>query len=139
MLDLSSLKSAVVSMEKTISVVHDKAFMNNLNEDQRNAIRSGVIQNFEFTYELSWKFVQRWIRLNKTPEDADTRTRKDLFRMAAHYRLISDPIPWFEYGEARNITSHTYDEVKAKSVYDVAVRFIDDAKYLLKQLEISND
>ena len=138
-LDLSSLEKAITSLENLVHRTQDPGFMNGLDEIARNGLMAGVIQNFEFTYELCRKFIQRWIRINKTPEDAEPRTRKDLFRMAAQYGLVRDPLPWFEYGEARNITSHTYDEATADRVYEAAVRFPGDAKYLLDQLKAAND
>ncbi len=33
--------------------------------------------------ELGWKLLQRWIKLNVGPEEAEPRTKKDLFRLAA--------------------------------------------------------
>lgn len=138
-LDLSSFKKAVASLESAVNIAGSSPFMEGLTTDEREVIKAGVIQNFEFTFELSWKFIQRWIRLNKTPEDADPRTRKDLFRQAARFGLIEQPVRWFEYGDARNITSHTYNESKAAWVFEVAMRFIHDAKYLLRQLEALND
>lgn len=108
--------------------------------DQEEVIRAGVIQNFEFTYELCWKFMQRWLKDNQNREEAGLpRTRKELFRMAARYELIKDPLPWFEYGDARNLTAHTYNEDKAEIVFKQAVQFVDDARYLLEQLERLND
>ena len=84
--------------------------------------------------------MQRWLRHNVIPEDAVyPRTRKDLFRLAAKHRLIDSPDSWFLYGDARNLTSHTYDERKASEVYEAACQFIEDAKYLLNQLQTSND
>ncbi len=140
MLELESIEKAINSLELTIERSEDVGLMDSLDEITQNAIRSGVIQHFEFTYELCWKFIQRWIRLNKTPEDADNpRTRKDLFRLAAQYGIIDDPLPWFKYGDARNITSHTYDEDKASIVYAEALNFIDSAKFLLKRLKENND
>jgi len=138
-LDLSSLQKAVNSLEALLERAQDKAFMDNLDDIVQNGIRAGVIQNFEFTFELCWKFIQRWIRLNSSPEDAEPRTRKDLFRMAARYGLITDPILWFDYAEARNLTSHTYDENRAQEVFAAAVNFIGEAKYLLAQLGARND
>ncbi len=138
-LDLSSLKKALTSLETALSVVCSAQSDDKFGTDAIETMKAGVIQNFEFTYELCWKFVQRWIRTNKTPEDAEPRTRKDLFRLAARYGLIEDPTKWFEYGEARNITAHTYDRAKADIVYEVAIRFRDDARYLLSQLEELND
>ncbi len=113
--------------------------MDRLDEGTRDVIRAGVIQNFEFTFELCWKFIRRWMRINGTPEGAEPRTRKDLFRMAARSELIQDPGPWFAYAEARNITSHTYDKKKADSVYQVAVSFVKDARLLFEQLRVTND
>ena len=139
-LDLTSLRKAVSAMELVLARSEDAKFMESLDEIARNAIRAGVIQHFEFTYELCWKFIQRWIRGNVSAEEANhPRTRKDIFRMAAERNLVSDPAVWFEYAEARNATSHTYDVDKAGTVYDTAKRFVKHARELLDILEASND
>ena len=137
-LDLSSLEKAIDALQRSVNAAQTDP--DSLNEDIREAVRAGVIQNFEVAYELSWKFVQRWIRENRTPEDAEhPRTRKDLFRLAARYGLVGDPEPWFVYGDARNLTSHTYNEARAVSVYETAKDFLGDAKYLLERLKAAND
>jgi nucleotidyltransferase substrate binding protein (TIGR01987 family) len=139
-LDLSSLRKAVESLERALKVANDNVFMAKLNPDQVNAIRAGVIQNFEVAYEFCWKFIQRWLRQNITPEDAEyPRTRKELFRMAARFGLIEDPLSWFAYGDARNLSSHTYDEEKVESVYAAVLDFVTDARSLLEKLEERND
>ena len=108
--------------------------------DLRETVRAGVIQNFEVSYESSWKFIQRWLRENGPPHEADApRTRKDLFRMAANADLLEDPVPWFRFGEARNLTSHTYDEAHAQGSFEVAASFLPYAKQLLARLELRND
>lgn len=139
-LDLSSLLKAVLSLERAVRVSGEKMSLAETPSDELELLKAGVIQNFEFTYELCWKFIQRWIRENRTPEDADhPLTRKDLFRMAAMYGLIADPLPWFDYSEKRNLTSHTYDERTAQAVFETAIRFLPDAQYLCRKLEASND
>jgi nucleotidyltransferase substrate binding protein (TIGR01987 family) len=139
-LDLSSLRKAVDAFEKTLNVADDKKFMNALTDDQRETIRAGVIQNFEVAYEMCWKFVQRWLKENLATLQSDyPRTRKEIFRLAAQHNLITDPQPWFSYGDARNLTSHTYNIEKAEAVYEVAKGFLDDAKILLERLEKQND
>ena len=116
------------------------AIFTGLSDEARDAIRAGVIQNFEVAYEFCWKFVQRWLRENITDKQAEhPRSRKELFRLAARFGLIKDPLPWFSYGDARNLTSHTYDENKAESVYQTALDFVKDARSLLEKLEESND
>jgi nucleotidyltransferase substrate binding protein (TIGR01987 family) len=138
-LDLSSLRKAIGALEKTLKVA-DRSLTAGLDADTKNAIRAGVIQNFEVAYEFCWKYIQRWLKENVTAAEAEyPRVRKELFRAAARYGLIKDPLPWFSYGDARNLTSHTYDEEKAETVYETAVSFINDAKYLLEKLEELND
>lgn len=126
-------------MEELLARVGDEAFMETLDEIVRKGLRAGVIQNFEFTFELCWKFIQRWIRHNRSPEDAEPLVRKDLFRMAARYGLVSDPTRWFDYAEARNQTSHTYNEERAVEVFAIAADFVREARHLLTQLEKRND
>ena len=140
LLDLSSLKEAVTSLEKAIRVAKSAEKTAALDQDFRNVIRAGVIQNFEFTYELCWKFIQRWLKENWNRREAeDPRNRKDLFRLAASEGLIRDPLVWFEYGDARNLTSHTYNQSQAEIVFQTALRFLQDAQFLLSQLESRND
>lgn len=137
-LNLDSLRSAIDSLRRSIAAAEKN--MSSLDVDMQETVRAGVIQNFEVAYEQCWKMIQRWIKENKTPEDAENpRTRKDLFRMAARYGLIADPLPWFAYGDARNLTSHIYDAEKALSIYETAINFYVDAEYVLTQLELLND
>ncbi|MHB8765813.1 MAG: HI0074 family nucleotidyltransferase substrate-binding subunit [Deferrisomatales bacterium] len=139
-LDLSSLRKAVEALDATLDRCQDDALLAGLDAVTRNALRAGAIQHFEFTFELCWKFVQRWLRENGAPEDADhPRTRKELFRLAARRGLVADPLPWFAYGDARNLTAHTYNEDQAAAVYETTRQFAIDARSLLQRLEAAND
>ena len=100
---------------------------------------AGVIQNFEFTYELCWKFMKRWLENNLGSSYVDGLPRKELFRIAAEHQLISNVSNWFIYHEARNETTHTYDRKKAERVFETAQKFLPDAKELLRNLEKKND
>ncbi|MDR0755320.1 MAG: nucleotidyltransferase substrate binding protein [Puniceicoccales bacterium] len=136
MLDLTPLQDTIASLERAIAVGKQ---MNSTDASIREVVQAGIIQNFEIVYEMCWKFMQRWLRLNQ-PNDVDhLRTRKDLFRLAAQHQLIQNPQAWFLYGEARNLTSHTYQKEQATKIYYLAPQFLLDAQFLLRKIEGMND
>jgi len=116
-LDTTSLRRAVKSFESAIRIYQA---LGDVPEDEKSVIGAGVIQNFEFTYELCWKFMKRWIEMNVDPLSVDGVTRRELFRMAAENRLIADVSKWMEFHKARNLTSHIYNEEAAEDVLAAA-------------------
>ena len=137
-LDLGSLRKALAALENALSVsAPDK--LNILSDDQQEVIKAGVIQNFEFTYELCWKFMKRWLAKNLGATYVDGVTRRELFRLSAENRLITNVERWMEYHDARNETSHTYDQDTADEIFKAARAFFPDAQKLLKILEEKND
>ena len=128
---LSSVRKAVESLEKMLRVAYDEGFISALNQDHKGAVRAGVIQNFEFTYELCWKFMRRWLEVNLGSVYVAGVSRRQLFRLSAEHRLLDDVDRWMEYHDARNETAHTYDENTAEEVFETAHRFLYDAQELL--------
>jgi len=131
-LDLSSLEKAVGSLEIALTT-YDKAVAPD-GSPEKETIRAGVIQRFEYTFELSWKMIKRYIEMYSL-EKPDTFTNKDLFRVGAEKGLLRDAGKWLEYLKKRNLTSHTYDEVVSKDVYESAREFLRDARFLLERLK----
>ncbi len=138
-LELESLENALTAMYAVLAKSDDTQFMRNLDHVAQNAIKSGVIQHFEFTYELCWKFIRRWLETNISPTVADGVARRELFRLAAENRLIVDVEQWMRHHDARNRTSHTYDPAIAEVVYQAAHEFAHDARHLLEALVARND
>ena len=135
-LDLSALRDAVGSLEDGLEVVSDSEWFNQQSEKVQNTLIAGVIQNFEFVYEISIKMVKRQIELESaSPNETNFR---DVLRVAAEKGLIADVEAWFKYRKMRNITAHTYDHEKAQKVYQDTLIFIDDARALLQKLESRN-
>ena len=98
-------------------------------------LRDSVIQRFEFTYELAWKSLKRYLEGDEGTENVDILSRRDLFRLAAEKGLLEDPMEWFGYHQARNDTVHTYQIKKAEEVYAIAAKFQAAAGMLLERLE----
>lgn len=138
-LELENLEMAVTALQKVLAKSDDAEFMNSVDEIARNAIRSGVIQHFEFTYELCWKYMKRWIEMNVSATEVDGVSRRELFRQAAEQRLIADVEQWMRYHDARNRMSHTYDPATAELVYEASHGFAHDAALLLQALKTRND
>lgn len=83
--------------------------------------------------------MKRWLERNISPEVTVAITRKELFRLAGQYGMISDVERWFGYHSVRNETSHTYNEKTAKDACECSLEFLKDAKELLSFLEKKND
>jgi len=139
MLDLSSLRKAIASMERALNFADERLASKNISLEEVEVIKAGVIQNFEFTYELCWKFMKRWLEINLMPGLLDGATRKELFRYALEHKLIKDFSAWVRYHELRNTTSHTYNRDVADEIYLNSKNFLKDAIYLIEALEARND
>ena len=91
----------------------------------------GLIQRFEFTFELAWKLMKSYADYQGT--DKEIMGSRDAVRWAFENKLIEDSDVWMEMIKRRNDTSHNYDEdtaadviVRVKDVYFQAfVRFYE--------------
>jgi len=140
MLDLTSLEKCVSSLQRALRFFERRCEDSNPpSQDERDLLLSGVVQNFEFTYEMSWKFMQRWLEFNLGVGTTSGTTRKQLFRLAFESRLIGDVEAWFAFHELRNLTSHTYDPEVAEEIRKGAEGFAIEAVGLLEALRERND
>jgi len=105
---------------------------------QQKTFRSGIIQNFEITYELCWKEMKRWIEENVSPDILFGAPRIELFRRAAENGLIDSVEKWMTFHQARNSTSHIYSAGIASEVYEAAVRFVSEAESFLQNITARN-
>ncbi len=131
-LDYSSLEKAITTLETAIRA-YETAKEGALAEE-RDLMRDGVIQRFEYTFELAWKTIKRFLEMYGL-ERVDKLTSRDLFRAGAEAGLIRDASTWFDYLADRNQTSHIYDDIVAAEVYDSVKNFLPDVRYLMAQLQ----
>ena len=82
----------------------------------------GVIQRFEFTFELAWKTLQDYLKYLGI--EFQTGPNPTLI-CSAENSLISDLEVWRKMAKARNLTTHIYDEqISRKIAYDNFNEFI---------------
>lgn len=100
-------------------------------------IRDGLIQRFEFTYEISHKILKRYLEYTAAnPAEIDLMTFQDLIRTANEQGLLlGDWSDWKQYRDMRSRTSHTYDEAVALAVVQGIEKFLAEAVFLQNTLQ----
>jgi len=131
-LDLTSFSNAILSLESAFKLY--TKIKDTSTPAESELLRDGVIQRFEYTFELAWKSLRRYFRMYAF-ESIETMTNRQVFRKAAELGLITNVEAWFEYLLDRNQTSHVYDDEIAKDVFESIRPFITDVKILLQNLQ----
>lgn len=91
-------------------------------------VRDALIKRFEFTFEMAWKAMYRWLRM----KDVDIAEESfEVIPRAFNAGLIADDAGWTRIRKARNKTAHAYDEKKA---IEVAAEVRADAAPRLREL-----
>lgn len=127
-LDLSPLSNAVARLQEGWALYQ--------RDTTQTLLRDGVIQRFEFTYEISHKMLKRYLKsAAANPGEYDDMAFADLIRSGnAAGLLLGDWPRWRRYREMRAKTSHTYDEAVALEVVAGIPAFIAEAIHLRDSL-----
>ena len=107
-------------------------------QDTRDTqIRDGLVQRFEFTYEISHKILKRYLKTTSAnPAEFDDMSFQDLIRTGNEQGLLMGAWPdWKRYRDMRSKTSHTYDEDVALEVVSGIPAFMAEASYLRDQIK----
>lgn len=128
-LDFTPLANAVARLDEGLARFRA--------DETDTQIRDGLIQRFEFTYDLAHKMLRRALEeAAATPEEVDRMTFPTLIRTGVEQGLVAGQWPdWRMFREMRNITSHTYDEAKAVQVVAAIPAFLAEAQGLLARLQ----
>lgn len=95
--------------EKEIDIDHNKT-----NEILEEIIKEGLIQRFEYTYEMAWNVMKDYAFYQGNIEIGGSR---DAIRYAFSSNLISNGEIWMDMIKSRIKTSHTYNEEIANEIY----------------------
>ena len=130
-LDLTSFSKAIASLEMGL---------NEYTHNKNDFIRDACIQRFEYTYELAWKMLKRYLEVTSAnPVEVDEMSFQNLIRTGSEKSLLlNDWETWALYRKARSTTSHVYNEIKAQEVFAQIPGFLVEAQFLLKQLQAQN-
>ena len=95
---------------------------------QDELAQDGVIQRFEFTFELAWKLMREVLLYRGKEVNSPRIAIKEAFKE----RFFEDGDGWIKMLEDRNLTSHTYKQDLAKEIYE---RIKNKHYALLKELK----
>jgi nucleotidyltransferase substrate binding protein (TIGR01987 family) len=132
-LDLESFRRALESLERSLDVLQQTK--SGKYAEVSEVIQSGVIQNFEATYEMAWKAMRRRLIAIQGSVNIERFSRRELFRQAARADLIGDAEAWMHFHDQRNNLSHRYGGEMMENALQIAKEFAGAAHKLLGELE----
>ncbi len=103
------------SFKKALSRLTSVTNSDRAASDLSDLEKSGLIQWFEFSYELGWKVMQDLL-VSKGYEFV--KGPNGTLQMALQDGLIADQDGWREMAKARTLAVHTYDEDEANEIVE---------------------
>jgi nucleotidyltransferase substrate binding protein (TIGR01987 family) len=127
MIDTSSLTKALQTLEVALAAL--------ARTPEDNFIRDACIKRFEYSYELSHKLLRRYLEATE-PDGVNDLSFPKLIRLGYERALLSESWDvWEGFRDARNTTSHAYNEKKARDVLEKIPAFLKAARFLGGQIE----
>lgn len=127
-LDITALGNAVGRLREGLA--------RQRHEPTDEQLRDGLIQRFEFTYEVSHRTLKRFLKEGAaSPDDIEQMSFADLIRTANAQGLLRGDWPaWRTFRQMRARTSHTYNATIAEQVVAAIPGFLDEVEHLVAEL-----
>lgn len=90
-----------------------------------------IVKRFEFTYEMSWKALKRYLEFL----GLDVKNPRQAFKEGYSQQIIDDQNIWLDMIEQRNLSSHIYDELEISEILDKKEHYLKAFQNLKIQLE----
>jgi nucleotidyltransferase substrate binding protein (TIGR01987 family) len=127
-LDISPLINSIVRLSEGL-----QRYQQDITDIQ---IRDGLVQRFEFTYEISHKMLKRYLEQSSaSPDQFDVMPFADLIRTANEQGLLQGDWPaWRGYRDMYSKGIKSYNENIALQVMGIIPAFLSEAEFLAKKL-----
>ena len=102
-----------------------------LDEGFESIYLDAVIKRFEFTYEMSWKALKRYLDYL----GIEAKSPRQVFKEAYTHGILDNEDIWLDMIEQRNMTSHVYDESEIKEILEKTDNYKDAFFKLKSSLE----
>lgn len=77
--------------------------------NENDIYRTGVIGQFNLTFELAWKALQSILRIHGV-EGAETGSPREILQLGYKLGFVNDSAVWLAMLKRRNTSVHIYDE-----------------------------
>ncbi|MBV4356759.1 nucleotidyltransferase substrate binding protein [Pinibacter aurantiacus] len=118
----NNYRKALARLGKAVAITEKR--------DLSDLEQQGLIQGFEFTFDLAWKTLQDYLRHHNRPND--NGGPNVIIKQALEDGIIKNKEAWKEMKKSRDLTSHTYD---SETTDDIAENILDSYYDLFIQLE----
>lgn len=101
-------------------------------EGASDVVRDGLIQRFEFTYELAWKATKEYLAIQGI---VDKNSPRAVIKEAYALKLIENELIWLDLIDDRNKTTHLYSQDEAERIANKIVsHYVGELGTLLEKL-----
>jgi len=122
---LSNFKNALQRLKEAVEQFKQ--------DNTNDLLRDGLIQRFEFTYELAWKTTREYL---KELGMVDRNSPKTVFKEAYAQKIIIDETNWLLMLKDRNTMSHMYSEELSQEIARrITDSYLSEFELLLSELE----
>lgn len=99
-----------------------------------DALKDSCVKRYVYTYEMVKKITTRFLK-TILEINIDDHSISNTIKKMFNKNLIKNLNNWNEYRNQRNTILHECDIVLSRSVLDIIPNFIEDADYLIKNIE----
>ena len=112
----SSYQNALFKLKDAINYYELQIVEKNIDDEQLiNIVKEGLIQRFEYTYELAWNLMKDYAFYQGNSNVGGSR---DAIKESFKLNLISDCEIWFDIIASRMQTSHNYNEETVNEIFN---------------------
>lgn len=104
-------KQRFQNFDKAFSMLSEFMAKGDLNKFEEQ----GLVQCFEYTFELSWKTMKDYLELS----GFSVKSPRETIQTAFQNGMIADGHTWIDALDKRNIMAHTYNETTAREAVDL--------------------
>lgn len=120
LIKLDELKNALFKLDEGIGQVNPSQLE-----------KDGILQRFEFTFELVWKVIQEFSQT----QGVEVVSPREAIRIGAQLGIIDTPEDWLIDLKNRNLTTHIYDEQTAREIFEQIPKFASRVHTLISAIE----